>query len=376
MERAGPEDVFGRAALVGTWDLGIWPTRCPKTFPKSQMIHAEGRMATTETRQTPAARPGATPGEAPGKAGDAAALVRGVSPVLEVPFTSAGDVDHDGFRRVVRHVLGTGVTSVMFPGFASEYHKLAEAERAELTAILLSETRHRSGVAAIIAVQDHATRLAAERAQAAAADGADLVNLLPPHFLSPSRHALVQHVRTVLAAVAPTPVVLQYAPNETGTRLDGQALRSIAASHPNLRLVKVEASPPGPLIAELAGGDPPLAAVEGYAGVQLVDAFRRGAVGTQPGCSFTEVYVEIWRRLAGGDEVGGVELHRRLLPYISYWMADQELIIAAEKLISVRRGVFASATCRQPAHTLDQHEIGMVESFLEEFADLLPEVSV
>jgi dihydrodipicolinate synthase/N-acetylneuraminate lyase len=305
-------------------------------------------------------------------AGDASILVRGVSPVLEVPFTEDGAVDVGGFRRVVEYVLGAGVSSVMFPGFASEFHKLSEEERWELTEVLLSETRGRDDVAAIVAVQDHATRLAARRAQAVVSAGADLINLLPPHFLSPSRRALAQHVRTVLEAVDPVPVVLQYAPTETGTSLDAQILREIAAAHPNLRMVKVESSPPGPLIAELAAGDPPLPAVEGYAGVQLPDAVRRGAVGTQPGCSATELYVEIWRLLTSDDPEAGVELHRRLLPYISYWMLDTERIIAAEKLISVRRGLFASAYCREPAHLLDAEERRMVDRFLAEFADLLP----
>ncbi len=302
---------------------------------------------------------------------DAAQLVRGVSPVLEVPFTETGKVDYDGFVAVVDHVLSTGVTSLMFPGFASEFYKLTEAERWRLTQLLLERTRGRDDVAAIIAVQDHATQLAQDRARDVVAAGADLINLLPPHFLSPSRRALVAHVEAVLTAVAPVPVVLQYAPTETGTSLDGDVLRAIAARHPNLRLVKVESSPPGPLIAELAAGSPPLPAVEGYAGVQLPDAIRRGAVGTQPGCSMTELYVEIWRRLTSGEEESGLDLHRRLLPYISYWMLDTERIIAAEKLISVRRGLFASAYCREPAHQLDAEEVRMVDRLLEEFADLL-----
>ncbi|GAA1708628.1 dihydrodipicolinate synthase family protein [Fodinicola feengrottensis] len=304
----------------------------------------------------------------------AEALVRGVSPVLEVPFTQDGAIDVAGFGRVVRHVLGTGVSSVMFPGFASEYHKLSEPERATLTEVLLAQTRHNKGVAAIVAVQDHATRLAVQRAQRAVEAGADLINLLPPHFLSPSRAAVSDHIRAVLAAVAPTPVVLQYAPTETGSSLAAADLTAIARDHRNLRFVKVESSPPGQLISELAAGDPALPALEGYAGVQLPDAARRGAVGTQPGCSFTEIYVEIWRRFAAGDQPGAWDLHRRLLPYISYWMLDIELIIAAEKLISVRRGWFESAYCRAPRRQLDAEEVRTIDCFLVEFSDFLPAV--
>jgi 4-hydroxy-tetrahydrodipicolinate synthase len=259
----------------------------------------------------------------------------------------------------------------MFPGFASEFHKLSEDERATLTAVLLAQTSQRPDVAAIIAVQDHATVLAVARARAAVAAGADLINLLPPHFLQPSRRSVIAHVRAVLAAVAPTPVVLQYAPTETGTSLDAGDITAIAQDFPNLKIIKVESSPPGPLIEELRAHQPPMRAVEGYAGVQLPDAIRRGAVGTQPGCSFTEVYLEIWRRFSEGDAEGGEDLHRQLLPYISYWMLDTERIIAAEKLISVRRGLFDNAHCREPAHLLDHAEVEMVDRFMNEFSGLL-----
>jgi hypothetical protein len=48
-----------------------------------------------------------------------------------------------------------------------------------------------------------------------------------------------------------------------------------------------------------------------------------------------------------------------------------ELIVAVEKVISVRRGLFASAHCRAPARRLDAEELSMVDRFLEDFGDLL-----
>jgi dihydrodipicolinate synthase/N-acetylneuraminate lyase len=276
---------------------------------------------------------------------DPAGMVRGVTPVLEVPFTAEGEVDYAGFGRVVSYVFGAGVTSVMFPGFASEYHKLSEDERWRLSAVLLDYTRSRADAAAVMAVQDHATKLAVDRSVRLVEEGADLINLLPPHFLGPPAAAVREHVKAVLAAVAPTPVVLQYAPNQTGTSLDAVSIAEIARSHPNLTLVKVESTPPGALI------------------------------GVQPGCSFTEIYVELWRLFEAGKAEAAVELHTKLLPYISYWMLHSELIVAAEKLVSVRRGLFDSAYCRAPAHTLDADEVTMVDRFLEEFAGYLPSLS-
>jgi 4-hydroxy-tetrahydrodipicolinate synthase len=294
-------------------------------------------------------------------------LLRGVSPVLEVPFHDDESVDYDGFSRIVDHVLGTGVTSVMFPGFASEFHKLADDERVLLRERLLARTRDRVDVAAIIAVQDHATAVAARRAREAVAAGADAINLLPPYLLGPSRAAVRQHVRAVLSAVAPVPVVLQYAPAQTGTSLDAEVIASIAAEHPNLVAVKVESTPPGALIAALAAAEPSLPSFVGYAGLQLPDALRRGAVGVQPGCSFTELYVRFWRLWMAGDTPAALALHRRMLPYLSYWMQSVELIVAAEKLVSLRRGLTRTAKCRAPAHRLDDNEVALVDAFLQEF---------
>jgi 4-hydroxy-tetrahydrodipicolinate synthase len=121
------------------------------------------------------------------------------------------------------------------------------------------------------------------------------------------------------------------------------------------------------MVEELAAGDPALFSFIGYAGLQLIDGLRRGAVGVQPGCSFVELYCMVWDCWTGGAHADAVALHSRMLPYLSYWMQSVELVVAAEKLISLRRGMLATAVCRRPAHRLDSAEIAMVDRFLQEF---------
>jgi len=300
--------------------------------------------------------------------------VMGVCPVLETPFTDDGSVDEAGFLAVVDHLLACNVESVMFPGFASEYHKLTDSERSRLVDLLLERTRGQR-MSVIISIPDHATRIAAARARYAVRVGADAISILPPHFLGPAPAAVRAHVGAVLTAIAPTPAVLQYAPAQTGTAFDAGSISALAATYPNLRQVKVESSPPGALIAALRQQNPPLTSAVGYAGVQLPDALRRGAVGVQPGCSFVELYLKVWSDWMAGRHDDAVALHTDMLPYLSYWMQDVELIIAAEKLISQRRGIIASAHCRAPAHTLDAGEIAMIDRFLDQFAELLTATS-
>jgi dihydrodipicolinate synthase/N-acetylneuraminate lyase len=297
--------------------------------------------------------------------------LNGVCPVLEVPFTAEGAVDEAGFGRMLAHVLASGVTAVMFPGFASEFHKLTVSERTNLRDQLLAVARDHGGVAAVVAVQDHATRLAVDSAVEAVEARASAVNLLPPHFLGPSRRAVHEHLSAVLTAVAPTPVVLQYAPAQVGAVLDVDAIAGLAAEHANLALVKVESAPPGRDVAQLLAGSPAVRSAVGYAGMHTIDALERGAVGVQPGCSFVEVYLRIWESWHDGDRERARVLHRRLLPYLTYFMTGIEPMVAMEKYISTRRGWFESDHCRAPGHGLDDHERALADRLLEEFSELL-----
>jgi dihydrodipicolinate synthase/N-acetylneuraminate lyase len=293
--------------------------------------------------------------------------------VLEVPFSPDGEVDVEGFERVVDHVLSTGVTAVMFPGFASEVLKLSDAERAVLTRALLGQTTGRP-LTAVISIPDHSTELAVKRAAWAVDAGADALNVLPPYQLSPAPAEIRRHIEAVLRTASPTPVIIQLAPAQTGSAVTAEDVAGLSERHPNLKFVKVESTPPGAMITALASLAPTLGSLVGYAGLQLVDAWRRGAVGVQPGCSFTELYVRVWDLLERGEETAAEQLHRRMVPYLSYWMQGVEIIVAAEKLISARRGLVADPYCRSPRHTLDSVESAMVDRFLLEFAELLPTV--
>ena len=293
--------------------------------------------------------------------------IEGICPVVETPFTAEGDIDPVALAALMHRLADAGIQSVMYPGFASEFHKLSDAERDTLTGVVI-DTAHERGIVVVASITDHATRLAVARAEWLVARGADMINILPPHVQSPSAAAVRAHIAAVLSAVPATPAILQYAPGQTGTALDAPTIARMAADNTNLVQVKVESTPPGQLISALREAAPQLTSVVGYAGVQLIDALRREAVGAQPGSSFPELYLAIDALWRAGDVAAAEALHARLLPYISYWMQSVELIIAAEKEISARRGWIPTSVCRAPARVLDAEEQALIDRFLAEFA--------
>lgn len=299
----------------------------------------------------------------------------GIVPIVAAPFTATGRLDEDSLQQLVRHLVATGAVGLTLFGLATEFYKLTDAERTRMQSLLLAETSHTPHVAGIISITDHSWENAVVRAQAAEAEGADILMLLPPFFLGPSEAAILDHIRRVVGAVT-IPVIVQYAPAQTGVRIAPELFLQLREELPNLDYVKVETQPPGRYLAELVGrSGGRLRALVGYAGVQMPDALRRGACGVQPGCSFTEIYVTLDRHYRQGNMHAMLELHSQLLPYISYWMQGVELIIRAEKRILQRRGLIASDYCRHPCYRLDTAEEEQIEQFLADFIALLPQAS-
>lgn len=297
--------------------------------------------------------------------------VKGVCPVLETPFTPDEKIDSDSFTRLIQSLYEAGVRSVMFPGFASEYFKLDAQEKEELVTILLEAKGQLDGLTVVVSVAQHATKKATAEVARYVERGVDAINLVPSYFSDPHPAHRRHHIEAVLDSAGKTPVILQYAPHQTGASMAVSDFQDLARKYENFRQVKVESTPPGVLISQLAEADPPISSIVGYAGVQMIDAMSRGAVAIQPGCSFVEIYLEIWRLWMEGGVAESRELHTRLLPYISYWMQGVELIVQAEKTISHRRGLISGDTCRMPGRPLDEDEKVLIDRFLGEFASYL-----
>lgn len=297
-----------------------------------------------------------------------AGSLKGLIPVLATPFDMQGAVAMDDFVVGIQAAIKAGCDGVMSPGFASEFHKLDSEERTELETAMLSTVAGHRHVRAVVSIPDHSTRLAVRRATAAVEAGADAINLLPPFFLNPSAAEVRAHISSVLDAVDPAPVMLQYAPSQTAGGFALPLVSELARQHENLVTVKVESSPPGRTIDGLRESGCSVSTVVGYAGLHLIDSLRRGTHGVQPGGSFPELYRSILDDWWGDNFEKATDLHRRLLPYLSYWMTDVELIVQVEKRVAYLRGWFTSDVCRRPGRDLDREELAQVDRFLEEFS--------
>jgi 4-hydroxy-tetrahydrodipicolinate synthase len=271
--------------------------------------------------------------------------------------------------RLVRHPARAGLPGFTMFGLASEFYKLADAERDLLLELALGARL--PGQAAIVSVTAHSFEVARKQARRAEGVGADALMLLPPFFLGPSEAELRRHVLEVASAVS-LPVVVQYAPAQTGVRLAPSFFARLNREAPNVRYVKVEGVPPGPTISAIREeSDGAVGCLVGYGGLQLVDALLRGAAGVQPASGVADYYPHVLQAFERGDLDGAYGLHADLLPLVNLLMQAIEPLNKLDKFVLSRRGVIAHDYCRAASYEPDARMLAELDRFIGLIADRL-----
>lgn len=278
---------------------------------------------------------------------------RGIFPIAPATFSESGAFDYESYQRAVGALLDGGCPGITLFGIAGEYYKLTHEEELQLLAITVDLCRQR-GKLCIISNTRHATEVAVDWARAIERAGADCMMILPPFFLKPGAAALCEHMVEVARAVA-IPVMIQYAPEQTGVAMDPSVLARLRQEAPNITLYKIECKPPGGYISrllELTGGE--IGVFVGNAGFQMIEGFDRGAMGVMPGPSMFDIYLQIFDHYHAGRRQEACRLHDVLVSMLNHIRQNVEMIIRFEKMILHRRGLIASDYCRRPSYTVDR----------------------
>lgn len=271
--------------------------------------------------------------------------MRGVYPILSMPFDEKGRIDEEDLRREVEFAIAAGAHGLGI-AMASEVMKLSEAERDLATATVVSQARGR--VKVVVNTGAPGTDLAIEYSRRAVELGADALMAIPPTAV-PTAHVR-EYYRRIADAVA-VPIFMQ---DVATAPVPPPLAVQIARESPGACYAKVEAPPTPPRVAEAVltgGGD--LIVFGGAGGNFLLEELRRGSSGTMPGCSMPDVFRRAWDLYQTGDEE---QAERVFDPYLALLkQLGQPLGIASylAKEVLRLRGVFKSANVRHPAAAPD-----------------------
>jgi 4-hydroxy-tetrahydrodipicolinate synthase len=233
-------------------------------------------------------------------------------------------------------------------GVFGETDRLSDSERERVVKIATDQAARRLCVT--VGVSHASTRVTAERARSAEAQGADAVMVAPP---SPSR----DHFERVLDVIS-IPLVVQDYPATSGVKLPIDVLATLG----NV-VVKLEDPPTPPKIAALRAAAPTVTVLGGLGGVALLPELRAGSAGTMTGFAFPEALVEIVDAYRAGDTAQARQTWEQALPLMVF-EAQPGLGIGLRKEILRRRGAIAHATVRAPAPTVDPQTLAELDALL------------
>ncbi len=298
--------------------------------------------------------------------------IRGVLPVLQMPYTDADEIDYDVLAREVDHVFDTGADGIVL-ALASELVRLDRDERLTLSAELPRMAGGRGTVT--ISVGAETTREAVRYAERAEAGGATAVMAVPPFTIPAPPAGKAAYYRAIHDAVH-IPVVVQDASGYMGGQAMTPELQASFRRDLGPRIYfKPEGAPTGPIISrmrELLGDDAVI--LEGSGGSLLIDSIRRGVVGTMPGSDLVRGIIAVWRAMSEGDEERAYRVHQPLAAIVQLGSAGLDNYLAVEKHLLIRQGVFKNARVRPPvAYTLDDQTRFEVDRLFDRLIAMMEE---
>ena len=174
--------------------------------------------------------------------------LRGVLPVLQMPFHEDESIDFETLTREIDWLYDRGADGLVL-AMVSEWLRLTGEERRQVSKHIVQVNHGRGSM--IVSVGAESAFAAVENARHAADCGATAVMAIPPLSIALSESELVEYFHRIIECVS-IPVIIQDASGYVGLPLPVTAMAKLLDDYDAERvLFKPEAIPIGPKLSEL-----------------------------------------------------------------------------------------------------------------------------
>ena len=273
--------------------------------------------------------------------------LHGVLPVLQTPFTEGRQIDGVALEREIDWAFQTGADGIVV-AMVSEILRLGNAGRREFATHVCRAAAGRGY--SVISVGAESIAEAIEFAQHAERLGASAVMAIPP-VATALRSAATRNYFASIADSVSLPLVVQDASSYVGAAIDLSVYLGLLEQFGSERIYfKPEASPLGPNLSKLRDATRGEARIfEGSGGINLVDCYRRGIVGTMPGTDLLDGIVALWKALKSGNDERIYQLSLPIAAIVALQLqGGLDGFIGIEKHLLMKRGLFDNAIQLQP----------------------------
>ena len=269
----------------------------------------------------------------------------GVFNVLQTPLTETDEIDEAVFAREIEWLLECGIDGAVL-AMVSEVLRFSAEDRRKQWQLVLKLIDGRIPVVASVGAES--TYIATSLAKWAEIDGAAAVMATPPSAFATLSNEIKDYYVAIIESVK-IPVIVQDASNYLGQPLDISLYVDLIDKYGAERVqFKPEAKPVKERLEMLRDASNGRALVfEGQGGVDLLDTYPIGIVGTMPGAEVPWALVALFKALKEDDWDRARSIHTPLAKLISY-QTTLDAYVAVEKYLLVKQGIFTSARQRGP----------------------------
>ena len=151
--------------------------------------------------------------------------LEGVFTAMITPMKENGDVDYDGFRRLINFQMEQGVNGLVPLGTTGETPTLDEEEEEKLIRIAIEEVK--GTVPLIVGAGSNDTRYMVKYVKRAKEVGADCAMVVTPYYNKPNDSGLIRHFEA--AAEVDIPILIYNIGSRTGRNIPTTLMERIAA---------------------------------------------------------------------------------------------------------------------------------------------------
>ncbi|MDP6824391.1 MAG: dihydrodipicolinate synthase family protein [Dehalococcoidia bacterium] len=288
--------------------------------------------------------------------------MRGIFPILAMPFDKDGNIVIEDLQREVDWIAGHGIPGVGI-ALGSEVYKLSDGERGLVLKTVVEAAKGRMKV--VMNTGHEGTGVSVDYARSAQDLGASALMIRPPSFAQLPASDVTEYFVAIAEAVD-IPIFMQ---DVLGSQVPPPLAVQLAKAHENLCYIKVEVAPSVPRFADLAArtGASGLIPFGGSGGQFLLEEARRGSQGSMPWSVIPDVYARVWDDFQSGNEVDAETEYRRYAALNRTIAQGMGAAMWVNDHILFRRGVFQETSQpRQPAPKPDDQTMKELDAMLEE----------
>ena len=161
--------------------------------------------------------------------------LHGMGVAMITPFKEDESVDHEALIRMIDHLVENGTDYIVALGTTAETPTLSEAEKKEITQIIIERVNRRIPV--VLGIGDNCTRRVISQIEQTDFKGIDAILSVVPYYNKPSQEGIYQHFKAV-AKASPRPVVLYNVPGRTGMNMTAETTLRLAREFNNVTAIK------------------------------------------------------------------------------------------------------------------------------------------